>query len=223
MKNNNILAPSLLSFPIENWNRDFGLFTDSGIDTIHFDVMDPRYVGNTAFNEQDFQYFLQHNHGLVADVHLMVCDPLTVMEHYFSNQTRSIAFHFDVLTNKAEVIQGLHKIQSQKIKAGIAINPNFSMADIEPYLTTVDFVLVMGVFPGRGGQAFIDSTLKTVDELYNYRLNHRPDLLIQIDGGMNHDTIPLVHHHTDLVVAGSFLAKHLDELPAIKSWFDQLA
>lgn len=216
------LVPSLLSFPTENWNQYFNKFKETGINTIHFDVMDFDYVQNEAFNKKDFLNFLSSHQGLKADVHLMVTDPWNIIDDYLNKQTTSISFHFDVLKHPNDVLKTIKKIQIHQIKAGIAISPNFSFQDIKEYLPYCDFVLVMGVYPGRGGQEFIPSTLETLNDLYQYKLQQQNDLLIHIDGGMNKQTIPLIYKQCDLIVAGSFLYKNLNDLKEIYSWFSQL-
>ena len=98
----------------------------------------------------------------------------------------------------------MQHIRSQNVRAGVVINPGTPVSFIEPVLSSVDMVLVMTVNPGFGGQAFIPETLKKIEELNQYRQDHNLEFLIQVDGGINDETIQLCHKAgTDVFVAGS--------------------
>ena len=215
------LLPSLLAFDKNEWVDDFKTFKVNGIDYIHYDVMDQGYVNNTAFNEIDYKIFLNNHQGLKSHVHLMVLNPLEDVKKYFYKQTDAICFHFDVL-EPLLVIKCLQIIKEQNIKAGIAISPNFNINDFEQYLPYCDLVTIMGVFPGKGGQKFIESTIGNIKAIIEYNKINNRNIMIEIDGGMNFETIPLIYNQSNYIVAGSFLKKHIDQIYEIMQWFKSL-
>ena len=104
-----------------------------------------------------------------------------------------------------DVIETINLIHSYGIKAGISIKPNTTVADIEKYLPLVDMVLVMSVEPGFGGQKFMMNSIDKVKSLYDLRKNNNYNYLINIDGGINADTINYVKDYLDLAVSGSYV------------------
>lgn len=223
MKNKHLvkLLPSLLAFDKVNWANDVKIFLDHDLDCMHFDVMDFGYVNNTAYDQHDYQYLLSLDSKLKGHVHLMVLNPYWDCEKYFNKQTEVIYFHFDVYSDKQLVYQTLKKIQDQGIKAGIAVNPNFVPNDYIEFLDACDGIVVMGVYPGKGGQTFESSCLVNLEFLANYQKNH-PNFLIEVDGGMNYETIPSVYDSSNHIVTGSFLAKQLDHISDLLTWFNNL-
>lgn len=223
MKNNVQLVPSLLAFNITDWKYYFNQFHENGIKYVHFDVMDYKYVNNIAYNENDFQTFLSNNNNLKVHVHLMVLDPLNEFKKYLSNQTESICFHFDVFSNSDDVLKTIREIKKYNIKAGIAINPNFRIKDYEIYLKECEFITVMGVYPGKGGQSFEYDCLNNLSAIINWSKENNHEFLIEIDGGMNFQTIPLVIKNSKFIVSGSFLEQNLQSLSDIVKWIKNLA
>ena len=221
MINKKELVPSLLAFDPNNWINDFQIFKSNSIDYIHYDVMDKEYVGNTAFDKQEYQIFLNNNLGLKSHVHLMVLNPLKHIDNYLCEQTDAICFHFDTVSFD-EAIICLNKIKAHNIKAGIAISPNFSYSDFEKFLPYCNIVTIMGVYPGKGGQSFIESTINNIKSVVKYNLENKTNIKIELDGGMNFETIPLIFSITDFVVAGSFLKKNIDKISEIMKWFNSI-
>lgn len=220
MQNKRELVPSLLSFNIEDWPKYFSIFYDNSINYIHFDVMDSKYVENSAYDEKDYLFFLQNNNNLKAHVHLMVMNPLNEIYKYQHELTDAICFHFDSCENDEEVFQTLNEIKKMKIKQGIAINPNFKFSDYSRFLDKCEFITIMGVFPGKGGQKFEPSCLHNLTDIKKYCEEKQRSLLIEIDGGMNFETIPLIVNESNYVVSGSFLANNMLDIKNIVEWFN---
>ncbi|MDE5617546.1 MAG: ribulose-phosphate 3-epimerase [Ureaplasma sp.] len=221
MKKKCELVPSLLSFDVQNWPNYFSIFHNQSINYIHFDVMDKKYVENSAYDENDYKFFLQHNNNLKAHIHLMVINPLNEITKYKSEFTDAICFHFDACKSDDEVYQTLDAIKTMKIKQGIAINPNFKFADYSHFLDECEFITIMGVYPGKGGQKFESSCLNNLRDIQKYCLDKKRSLLIEIDGGMNFDTIPIVVNESNYIVSGSFLANNINEIKNIINWFER--
>lgn len=222
MKNKQQLVPSLLSFDKNSWSYYFLLFEKANLEYIHFDVMDKEYVNHTAFNEKDFKKFVHNFNNLKAHVHLMVMDPLKEVEKYFHKKTKAISFHFDVYKNPNDVIKCLEKIKAVGIKAGIAVSPHFNIWNYEQYLMHCDFITMMGVHPGLGGQPFNVECLQNLQELKTWSIENNKDFLIEVDGGMDLETMRLVAKDCQFIVSGSFLAKNIDKLNEIVEDFDKL-
>lgn len=216
------LAPSFLAFSQRDWNADVKELLKNNVNTIHFDVMSLDYVNNTAYTKEDFQRLLKTSKEIYVDVHLMVKNPIKVIDDFVSDQTQTIAFHFDACDNIYEVINTIKYIQSKNIKAGIAVNPNFKLKDYIQYINLVDYILIMGVVPGKGGQALILNSVTNLKEVYEYRQRKGLAIKLHFDGGMNKETIPLVIKELDLLVAGSFIEKHFFELKEVVEWYKEL-
>lgn len=222
MKNNVELVPSLLAFNINDWKYFFNQFINNGLSCVHFDVMDYKYVNNIAYNQNDFNFFLNNHSGLKAHVHLMVMDPLNEFIKYVSPQTESICFHFDVYKNENDIFKTIDEIRKYNIKSGIAINPNFKLNDYKKYLKKCEFITIMGVYPGKGGQKFEKECLTNLVDIINWSKENKKEFLIEIDGGMNFSTIPLVIKNSRFIVSGSFLEKNIENIQEILSWMKKL-
>lgn len=161
---------------------------------IHIDLMDGLYVSNS--NLDNYLDGL-NNTTKSLDVHLMVNNPLNYIDNFAKLNTEIITFHLDSLDNPLEVI---NKIKEYNIKVGIAINPSDNINIIDNYLDLIDYVLVMSVVPGKGGQEFIKDTINKVELLQN------KNVLLGIDGGINFETIKyLKNYKIDIYVSGSYI------------------
>ena len=176
-------------------------------DYIHVDIMDGEFVSTKNYDFDDIKLMMEGVSKLL-DIHLMVKHPLNYIKDYASLNTKQITFHVEAEDGIYETINEIH---SYGVKAGLAINPDTPVERIEKYLDLVDTVLVMSVYPGKGGQKFIVDTSKKIDEL-----NHYSDFIIEVDGGINKDTINLVLG-ADMVVSGSYVCESMDYEKAIES------
>ncbi len=172
-------------------------------DIMHYDVMDGKFTGNKTLPFEKVRY----NTSDVTknkDIHLMVEDIYNYIDCYSTLQPSNITFHFEI-GNTSDII---NYIKNKGIKVGLAINPDTKVESIEPYLKDIDIVLVMSVIPGAGGQKFIDISPK-IDFLYNYRVNNNLSYKIEVDGGINDETIKLIKK-ADIAVVGSFITNSDD-------------
>ncbi len=192
------IAGSFLKIQNEN-NKIISL--DNACDIMHFDIMDGKFTqGKTDNNLIESAY----NFKKPVDIHLMVLDVKKYALMVEKLNPSFITFHYEV-GNTNELIDYIHNLN---IKVGIAINPDTDIDNIYPYLDKVDLVLVMSVCPGKGGQKFIDITDK-INKLMQYREDNNLNFVIEVDGGINDDTIRLVKN-VDIVVAGSFITDNVD-------------
>ena len=133
----------------------------------------------------------------------MVKDIKKYVDIYSKLHPRYITFHYEACE---DILDTIAYIKELGIGVGIAISPETKVEAILPYLPRINMVLVMSVVPGMGGQEFMLPTIRKIDELYNYRMNSDLNFLINVDGGINDNTIKLVRK-ADITVSGSFITK----------------
>ncbi|MBQ2711620.1 MAG: ribulose-phosphate 3-epimerase [Clostridia bacterium] len=191
-----LISPSILTLDFSNIQTQCAKLQRDGADWIHLDVMDGIFVPNSTF---DWQLVSQVKQAvnIPLDVHLMVVDPINVVDNYAKAGADIITFHLEAAK---DVVATINAIKKSSCKVGISIKPGTPVAEIEPYLPLIDMVLVMSVEPGFGGQKFMPSALERIAQIR--ALNH--DILIQVDGGINTQTAPLVKKAgANVLVAGS--------------------
>lgn len=167
---------------------------DSKADYIHVDLMDGLYVENN--NILEFLDILNATNKAL-DIHLMVNNPLKLIDKLILPNTKMITFHLDA---EEEPIKTIEEIKKHNIKVGIAINPDDNIDVLDNYYDLIDYVLVMSVVPGKGGQEFIKDVLNKIEYLQN------KNVLIGIDGGINDNSIKyLKDYKVDVIVSGSYI------------------
>ncbi len=172
------------------------MIDESDADLIHVDLMDGIYVKEKNFEINDIINNLT-DLFLRLDIHLMVYDPLKYIKELLKLNVYMITVHLDGTPNIDEVISYVH---SKGVKIGIAINPDEDVNIIDKYLDKIDYVLIMSVYPGKGGQTFIKEVLNKIPYLKDKHV------LIGIDGGINDEVIALIKpYNLDIVVSGSFI------------------
>lgn len=194
------IAPSILSADISKLGEDIQMLDKGGADWIHIDVMDGHFVPNLTFGPNVVAAAKNYT-DLPLDVHLMVEEPEKMINGFAEAGATGISIHAEATKNIHQVMQ---HIKSLNVQAGVVINPGTAVSFIEPVLSIVDMVLVMTVNPGFGGQSFIPEMLKKIEKLDAYRKENDLSYLIQVDGGVNEETIQLCHEAgADVFVAGS--------------------
>lgn len=169
---------------------------ESIADMIHVDLMDGKYVENKNFTIDEVINDLK-DCSKPLDIHLMVNNSEKYIDDLAKLKPSIITFHLDSTNNPSEVI---NLIKDYNIKVGIAINPNDDISIINDYLYSVDYILIMSVMPGKGGQKFIKEVLTKVKYLEN------KNILIGIDGGINEETINyLKEYKIDNIISGSYI------------------
>lgn len=192
-----MVSASILSIK-DNLKLSIKELSKTPIDFIHLDIMDGKFVSNTAYSIDDAKKIIDNSKKL--DVHLMVNDIEKYVLDFSTLNPEFITFHYEATSNIKYYID---LIKSLSIKVGIAINPETDVRVLDEYLKDIDLVLIMSVKPGAGGQKFIPSSIDKVKYLMEMKRDNNYSYLVSIDGGVNSDTIKDIN--TDIVVVGSFL------------------
>ena len=191
------IAPSLLAADFARLVDEVRRIEEAGVEILHLDVMDGHFVPNLSFGVPVIEK-LRLVTELFFDVHLMITDPAKYAEPFVKAGADLVTFHIEVDPQPSGLIEG---IRSLGARVGVSLNPSTEAAALEPALSDVDLVLVMSVWPGFGGQQFIESS---VDKLKAIRPRLRPDQRLEIDGGIGPDTVAkAVQGGADTLVAGS--------------------
>jgi len=190
------VLPSILSGDFGDMKSEIKRLADAGAPMLHLDVMDGHFVPNLTFGMPMVKGLNRHT-DLPLDVHLMISDPLRYAEPMVRAGADVLTFHVEAVEDAAHVAQQLRDLD---VVVGVALDPETPIRDLESCIDMVDMVLVMSVKAGFGGQSFNPVSL---DKLKLLRENH-PDLLLQIDGGINSETITQARQAgCDLFVVGS--------------------
>ncbi|PIE70371.1 MAG: ribulose-phosphate 3-epimerase [Deltaproteobacteria bacterium] len=195
-----IIAPSILSADFTRLGEEIRDVEAAGADWIHIDVMDGHFVPNLTYGPIIVEAAKQVS-SAELDVHLMITSPDALIPAFAAAGADWISVH-------AEACPHLHRslalIREKGSKAGVALNPSTPLSMIEWVLKDLDFVLLMSVNPGFGGQSFIASSVEKIRQLKAMIRSQAPEVLIQVDGGINAKTIGSVARAgADSFVAGS--------------------
>ena len=195
-----IISPSLLSANITRLKEDISIVEDCGVNRLHLDVMDGHFVPNLTFGP----FIINHINEITnshLETHLMISDPHKYLKDYIDAGSNTLIFHYEAST---DIKRDLSFIRDNNVLAGIAINPNTDPSNLLKYFDYLDYILVMSVFPGFGGQSFIEDTLETM--IYLDKKRNNKDILIGVDGGVNVKTIDKVYNTgVDVTIVGSGL------------------
>lgn len=201
------IAPSILSADFTRLGDEIRAVEKAGADYIHIDVMDGHFVPNITIGPMIVEAARQVT-KLPLDVHLMISNP----DQYVEEFRKAGA---DIITVHAEAVNHLHRsiqlIRSSGARTGVSLNPATPLAELEYVLDDLDMVLLMTVNPGFGGQGFIKEVLPKIKKLKEMIKTRGLATEIEVDGGINADTIELVSSAgADVFVAGSAVFKSRD-------------
>ncbi|MEK6237323.1 MAG: ribulose-phosphate 3-epimerase [Planctomycetales bacterium] len=198
------IAPSLLLCDFGNLEREVARLEAAKVKLLHLDVMDGNFVPNLTYGLPLVETFRRLTDCLL-DAHLMIVKPERYVEQFVTAGADLVTIHREAVSDPRPVLK---KIRDLGAAAGIALNPETPLADVENCLDLCDLVLVMSVAPGFGSQTFQPVAL---DKLRTLRKILPDDVLLEIDGGVNDQTIgDCVEAGADVLVAGSAIFKHPD-------------
>lgn len=210
-----IISPSVLSCDYAKMGQEVERMEAGGAQWIHYDVMDGHFVPNLTIGVEIVRALKKHQKG-VEDVHLMITDPLDYVEAFAKAGADVITFHLEA---DSDVEATIATIRAAGAKPALAIKPKTPAEAVFPYLDSVDMILVMTVEPGFGGQSFMYDCMPKVRAVRK-EANRRgkTDLLIQVDGGINEDTVvDAAAAGANVIVSGSTIFKAPDAEQMIHS------
>lgn len=205
-----IISPSVLNADLLHFDNEVKKIKDAGMKWIHFDVMDGHFVEAVKF-ELPLLKELCPKVDLFKDVHIMINNPLEMVEKFKEVGADQLTFHYEACKDDKEVLEVINKIHQCGMKAGISIKPATSVEKVYPFLNELDLVLVMSVEPGRGGQKFMEPSLERISNLRKQIDQSGSKTLISVDGGINDITGPkCLNAGVDVLVVGQYLFGHDD-------------
>lgn len=208
------VAPSLLSADYGNLESEIKKVSSAGAEIIHIDVMDGHFVPNISIGVPVVKA-VRGCTDRIFDCHLMISEPLKYIDAFSDAGADIISFHTECESNITETIE---KIKKAGKKPALAIKPKTSAEEVFPYLKDVCMVLVMTVEPGFGGQTFMPEVLPKIKAVREKANEINPDLLIEVDGGINKENAKLcTENGADVIVSGSYVFSAEDTFSAIES------
>ena len=205
------IAPSMLAADFLHLEKDVET-VNRHADLFHLDVMDGVFVPNISFGFPVIEA-ISKKAEKPLDVHLMIIDPENYVERFAKVGAEMISFHLNATKDPSAVLK---QIRSYGVKAGLVINPDIPVESLFPYLAEADFILLMSVFAGFGGQKFIEETYDRVRVLKAEIDRQGLDLPIQVDGGVSaSNAAALVDAGATILVAGSAVFKAEDPAAVI--------
>lgn len=198
-----LIAPSTHPCPIKELSKYAKELELNGADWLHCDIMDGKFVPDRTFDQLVFA-FLKKSTNLYLDVHLMVKEPMKVVDEYAKYGANGITVHYECFNDKISLINALQHIKSLGINAGLSIKPGTDIETIFSVLPYLDLVLIMSVEPGASGQQFIKSSIQKIARLSKKRAETNGKFLIEVDGGINTTNAQLISiSGADVLVSGS--------------------
>lgn len=196
------ISPSVLACDFSRLGEEVYSMQQAGAEMIHLDVMDGNFVPNISFGAPVITSIRPH-FTLQFDTHLMVQNPLDFIPAFAKAGSDYITFHVE---SQSDTLQTIDSIHSHGLKAGLSLKPNTPVSVIEPFLPSLDLVLVMTVEPGFGGQKFMRDMLDKITVLNQLKQKHAYSYEIEVDGGIDLKTAPqVVACGATVLVAGSSL------------------
>ncbi len=209
-----IIAPSLLAADFLHLGNTCEMLNKSEAEWYHLDVMDGSFVPNISFGLPIIEQIRKAT-TKVCDVHLMIVHPEKYIEAFKKAGADILTVHYEACPN---LLDTLAQIKAHGMKASVAINPDTDIQVLKEFISEIDLVCVMSVFPGFGGQKFIEGTYEKVTTLKSIIQNAGAKTLIEIDGGVSEtNAAALVTSGADVLVAGTTVFKAADPIKTISA------
>jgi len=212
IQQNIIIAPSILTANFSNLESEIKSLECGGADYIHLDIMDGVFVPPITFGAK-VASDIKKTTTLPLDAHLMTVNPQNHIEDFANAGCSIISVHLEGNTHIHRILM---LIESFNVKRGIVLNPHTPVSSILPIIDYVDHILIMSVNPGYGGQSFIESTYKKIDEAREIIEKYKPNINLSVDGGINENTSQrVINCGANFLIAGSAIMNSADRKLAI--------
>ena len=193
-----LIAPSILTASFSNLESTIKELEEAGSDYLHLDIMDGVFVPQITFGAKVVSDIKKVS-NIPLDVHLMIVNPEKHIDDFAKTGCDIISVHFE---GNIHIHRLIHQIKAHNIKAGIVLNPHTRVDVIEPIIDDIDYLLIMSVNPGFGGQKFIEGSINKIQEAK--KLIGDRNIIIAVDGGVNFNTCNrVVEAGANFLVAGS--------------------
>jgi ribulose-phosphate 3-epimerase len=207
------IAPSILSADFSCLRDEIQAVEAAGADWLHVDVMDGHFVPNITIGPVVVEWVRKVT-TIPVDVHLMITDPDKYAPEFIKAGADWISIHPDTCANPNATLK---RIRDLGAKASIAVNPDVPLKKVENCFSDIDMVLMMTVFPGFGGQAFIPDVLPKIEEARKLIDQRKLSILVEVDGGIKVDNIDrVVNAGAEVIVSGSGIFKTSDYAQTIR-------
>ena len=208
------IAPSILAADFSKIGEETASISVQGADLIHLDVMDGVFVKNITFGPKLIKDIRKYS-DKTFDAHLMIVEPWKYIERFAESGADIITVHFEACGNRLK--DTLKAIKSLGVKCGAVINPDTEVREIKDVIEECDMLLLMSVFPGFGGQSFIESVLPKISEAKKLIDSTGKDIDLEIDGGITLENVSKVKElGANVIVAGNTVFKAEDRAEVIK-------
>lgn len=207
------IAPSMLAADFLHLEKDVEL-VNRYADIFHLDIMDGTFVPNISYGFPIVEAIARKAEKPL-DAHLMIVHPEKYVDRFAKVGVDMLSFHLNAVENAGQV---LAQIRAARMKPGLAINPDIPVSRLFPYLDQCDYIVLMSVFAGFGGQKFIEATYDRLAAVKEEVRRQGVDCLIQVDGGVSAvNAARLVENGADILVAGSAVFKAADPAEVISA------
>ena len=199
------ISPSILSADFSQLGNEIKRLEEGGADLIHVDVMDGHFVPNLTIGPPVIKVLRQYS-TLPFDVHLMISPVHKYIKDYAEAGADIITIHPEATENIESSVSLIKKLNK---KIGLSLNPDTSIEIIEKFLSSIDLVLIMSVYPGFGGQKFIPNVVNKIKKLKSIKEKQNLKFDIEVDGGINFDNSKLVvEAGANILVSGTTIFKN---------------
>ena len=209
------IAPSILSANFAEMGKAIKEITTAGADYVHVDVMDGLFVPNLTFGFKMIED-IKPLTNIPLDVHLMIQEPERYIERFCKAGADILTLHYEAV--KTDIITCLKQIRSLGVKSALSIKPDTNVEVLKEFLPYLDMILLMSVYPGFGGQKFIENSDERANKISNYIKESGYNIDLEIDGGITEENVKKVKDAgVNVIVAGSSVFKAVDKKIAIEN------